>query len=234
MFFMNIGGRKMYRKIYIWIKSFLKYMLLFLKKESNNKSYKEEKVTVLKEEKVSLLIDRNGVGVNSEILYDNELDDIERRYLMIIIDNYDIEKGYSEISISSLMEATNCKNRTQTCKIIKRLAEKNFIWKIPGSKRDANKYLILKHMMISLDSSIKIDTSTENDTISSDVITQTGEEVNTTIADVNNACIVNKDTEDIIVKIIKHTCDQNIFALDILGKEYKNLNNKVSKYLKMK
>lgn len=127
----------------------LKIKFLF-KKGNNNKIIKE---SIVQENKKSY-------GISNTIYSDKILKANEKFYLMVIINSYKNELGYSEISIDEIKNAVNSKNNNTTVDIINRLEKKGYIKNIQLKKGLKSRYVILKH--INLKENINIDENLVN------------------------------------------------------------------------
>lgn len=127
----------------------LKIKFLF-KKGNNDKIIKE---SIVQENKKSY-------GISNTIYSDKILKANEKFYLMVIINSYKNELGYSEISIDEIKNAVNSKNNNTTVDIINRLEKKGYIKNIQLKKGLKARYVILKH--INLKENINIDENLVN------------------------------------------------------------------------
>lgn len=134
-------------KINVFLKNIVEYIkvhLLVKKEESISRNESEENSIEKVKEKVPK--QSNCVRIAKSIYNENDIKALDKFYLMLLIDHYDVVSGYSEISNADIMKAANCKNGGTVTESLKRLCDKNIIRKLVVPQGSTNRYLILKHM----------------------------------------------------------------------------------------
>lgn len=183
----------------------LKLKFLF-KKDNNDKMMKE---SIVQENKKSY-------GISDTIYSDKILKANEKFYLMVIINSYNNQLGYAEISLDEIKNSVNSKNNNTTIDIIDRLEKKGYIKNIQLKKGLKARYVILKH--IDLKDDIKIDKNLIN-----------LEKQSYQIIKEDNCKDINNENMDKNVK--KENKDENINKFNNINSNikcnYDRFNNKV-------